>query len=89
MADREIVPYGVDLNKKPDALVLSIIPPREIAPVPSQSYFAQTIHRPAIALPPPRLLLQDNPRQPEVPKPIKVPKEIKLLPPKPNETLTG
>jgi hypothetical protein len=27
MASREIVPYEVDLHKKPDALALSIIPP--------------------------------------------------------------
>ena len=45
---------------------------------------------------PPRLLLDDKPRQQEplfgqldAPKPIKVPKEINLLPPKPNETLTA
>jgi len=35
-----------------------------------------------------RLLLQDKPHQLEAPK-IKVPKEINLLPPKPNEMPTG
>jgi hypothetical protein len=45
---------------------------------------------------PPCLLLEDKPRQREplfgqlnASKPIKVPKEINLLPPKPNETLMG
>jgi hypothetical protein len=41
-----------------------------------------------IAPPPLRLLLQDKPRQPEVPK-IKVPKQINLLPSRANQTLTG
>jgi hypothetical protein len=27
MAKRQIVPFGVDLNKKPDTLALSVIPP--------------------------------------------------------------
>ena len=27
MASREIVPYGVDLNKKPDVLALSVVLP--------------------------------------------------------------
>jgi len=71
MANKQIVPYRVE-----DALPLSIIPTREIAPVPSQYYFTQTIHRPVIALPPRHLLLRDKSRQPEAPKPIKVPKEI-------------
>jgi len=35
-----------------------------------------------------RLLLQDKPLQLEAPK-IKVPKEINLLPPRANETMTG
>jgi len=84
MAGREIVPYGVE-----EAIPLSIIPPREVAPVPSnQSYFAQAIRHPVISLPLPRLLLQDKPRQLEVLK-IKVPKEINLLPPRVNNTLTG
>ena len=83
MAGREIVPYGVE-----ELIPLSIIPPREVTPVPSiQSYFAQAIRRPVITPPPLRLLLQDKPRQPEAPK-IKVLKEINLLPPKANETLT-
>jgi len=94
MAGREIIPFGFDLNKKLDALALSIIPLKEIAPIhQSQSYFAQAIHRPVIAPPPPRLFLEDKPCQQkpslDVPKLIKVMKEINLLPPKGNEVLTG
>ena len=89
MADREIIPYGIDLNEKPDALELSVVPLQEMAPVPSnQSYFAQANHCLAIALPLMRLLLQDKPCQPKAPK-IKVPKEINLLTPRANETLMG
>ena len=94
MASREIVPFGFDLNKKPDALVLSIVPPKEIAPIhSSQSFYDQAVRRPVIAPPPPRLLLEDKPRQQEpqldVPKLIMVTKEINLLPPKGHEVLTG
>ena len=65
MAKREIVPFGVDLNKKPEeALVLSVVPPREIALVPpNQSNFAQAIHHLELALLLPRLLLEDKPCQ--------------------------
>jgi hypothetical protein len=92
MADNEIVPFGFDLNKKPNALVLSVVPPKEIAPVhQSQSYFAQAIHRPVITLLHPHLLLEGNPHQQEpqldVPKLIKVTKEINLLPPKGHKVL--
>ena len=85
MARREIVPYGVD-----EPIPLSIIPPQGVAPVPSnQSYFAQAIRRSVLAQPSPRLLLKDKPCQPDAPPIIKVPKEINLLPPRANETLTG
>ena len=68
MVDRAIVPYGVE-----EAIPLSIIPPREVAPVPSnQSYFTQAIHHPVIAPPP---LLKDKPRQPDAPPTIKVPRK--------------
>jgi hypothetical protein len=33
MAGKEIIPYGFDLNKKPNTMALSIVLPREIAPV--------------------------------------------------------
>ena len=83
MAGREIVPYGVD-----EPIPLSIIPPWGVAPIPSnQSYFAQAIRHSVLAPPPP--CLKDKPRQPDVPPMIKVPKEINLLPPRVNETLTG
>ena len=56
----------------------------------SQSYFVQAIHRLVMIAPPlPNLLLKDKPRQPDVPLPFKVTKEINLLPPRANEVLTG
>ena len=93
MAGREIVPFGFDLNKKPNALALSIVPPKEIASIhQSQSYFTQAIHRPMIAPPPPCLPLEGNPRQQkpqlDVPSLIKVMKEINLLPTKGHKVLT-
>jgi hypothetical protein len=85
MAEREIVPYGVD---KPTPL--NIIPPHGVALVPSsQSYFAQAIHCPVLAPPLPRLLLKDKPHQPDAPPTIKLTKEINLLSPRANEMLTG
>ena len=92
MANQQIIPYGFDLNKKPDALALSVVP-LEITSIRSrQSYFAQAIHRLVIALPPPCPLLEGKPCQQEsrldVQKLIKVMKEINLLPPKGHEVLT-
>jgi len=92
MANKEIVPYGFDLSKKPDALVLTAIPP-EVTPIHSnQSYFAQAICHSVITPPPPCPLLEGKPRQQEphldVQKLIKVTKEINLLPPKGHEVLT-
>jgi hypothetical protein len=88
MVAREIVSYGVD-----EPIPLSIIPPRGVVPVLSnQSYFAQAIHHPLIALLPPHLLLEGNPSHQEpqldVPKLIKVTKDINLLHPKGHEVLT-
>ena len=93
MANKLIVPYSFDLNKKPDALALSVVPP-EITPIrSSQSYFAQAIHRPVLAPPLPRPLLEGKSCQQEpcldVWKLIKVTKEVNLLPPKGCEVLTG
>ena len=84
MANKEIIPYGFDLNKKPNALALSIVPPK-ITPIhSSQSYFAHAIHRSVLAPSLPHPLLEDKPRQQEprldVQKLIKVTKEINLLP---------
>jgi hypothetical protein len=65
MANKEIVRYSFDLSKKPDTLALIVIPP-EVTPIrSSQSYFAQAIRKPLIALPPLRPLLEDKPRQQE------------------------
>ena len=93
MANKEIIPYGFDLNKKPDALALSVVP-LEITPIrSSQSYYAQAICHLVIAPSLPRPLLEGKPRQQEphldVKKLIKVMKEINLLPPKGHEVLTG
>jgi hypothetical protein len=90
MAVREIIPFEFDLNKNPNALALSVIPPWDMALVSSnQSYFAQAIHRPVIAPPLPRLLLKDKPRQPNMLPMIKVPKMINIIPSRVNKTLTG
>ena len=89
MANKEILPYGFDSSKKPDALALTVAP-LEVTPIcSSQSYFAQAIRRPVMIAPPlPHLLLKDKPRQPDVSPPIKVMKEINLLPSRANEVLT-
>ena len=65
MANKEIVPYGFDPSKKPNALVLTIVPP-EVTPIRSgQSYFTQAIYRLALIPLPPRPLLEDKPHQQE------------------------
>lgn len=62
------LPYRVDLNDEPDyVLSLAIIPPKEVVLVPpcvnlEQAFYAQAIHRSAIATPPTRRLLGDKPR---------------------------
>jgi hypothetical protein len=92
MANKEIVPYGFDLSKKPIALALTVIP-LEVTPIrSSQSYFAQAIHRPVLTLLPPCPLLKDKPRQQEpkldVQKLFNVMKEINILPLKGHKVLT-
>ena len=91
MANKEIVPYGFDLNKKPDALALSVVPPTITPICSSQSYFAQAIHRLVIS-PSSSRPLECKPHQQEprldVQKLIKMTKEINLLPPKGHEVLT-
>ena len=93
MANKEIAPYGFDPSKKPDALALTVVPPKVTLIHSSQSYFTQAIRRPALVPPPLRSLLEDKPRQQEprldLQKLIKVTKEINLLPPKGHKTLTG
>ena len=92
MADKQIIPFGVDLNKKPNALVLTIIPP-EVTPICSnQSYYAQAIRRPLIVPPSPLLRLEGKPLQQEpkldAQKLFKVMKEINCLPLNDHEVLT-
>ena len=65
MASREIIPYGADLSKKPDALTLTAIPLEVIPICSNQSYDAQAIHRPLIAPLPPLLRLEGKPLQQE------------------------
>jgi len=65
MANKEIIPYGFDLNKKPDALALSIVPLEIKIIRSSQSYIAQDIRHLVIAPSLPRPLLKGKPRQQE------------------------
>jgi hypothetical protein len=65
MANKEIVPYDFDLSKKPDALALSIIPPKVTPIRSSQSYFAQAIHHLVLIPLPPHPLLEDKLHQQE------------------------
>ena len=93
MANKEIVPYGFDPSKKPNAFALIVVP-LEVTPIcSSQSYFAHAIRRLVLVPPPPCPLLEGKPRQQEpcldVQKWIKVMKEINLLPLKGHEVLTG
>jgi len=93
MADKQIIPFGADLNKKPDMLALTIVPP-EFTPICSnQSYYAQVVHHLLIASPPPLLrlegkLLQQEPKL-DTQKLFKVMKEINYLSLKDHEVLTG
>ena len=93
MANKEIVPYGFDPSKKPDALAMTVVSPKVTPICSSQSYFTQAIRRSILVPPPPRPLLEDKPRQQEpcldLQKLIKVMKEINLLPLKGHEVLTG
>jgi len=91
--DWKIVPYGIDLNKKPKvdpdskALVpinserqLAAFPPRQRSA--SHSYYAQPV---LTALPQP--LLKGPPVK--LGALVKVPTGTKVLPPKPNERVVG
>jgi hypothetical protein len=65
MANKEIVPYGFDLSKNPDAMALTAVPP-EVTPIcSSQSYYAQAICKPVITPPPPLLRFEGKPLQQE------------------------
>ena len=102
MANKQIIPYGMNPRKpssvdKSLAIILvrehvplAIVPPEAIPIHLSQSYFAQAIRRPVIALSPPHQLLEDKLRPPllDALKLIKVTKEINLVPLKGHEVLT-
>ena len=93
MADKQIIPYGDDLSKKPNALALTVVP-LEVTPICSnQSYYAQAICCPLIAPSPPLLHLEGKPLQQEpkldAQKLFKVMKEINCLSPKDHEVLIG
>ena len=102
MADKQIIPFGTNPRKPPpvdeslaiipvgEHLPLAIVPPKHVALVPprrsyEQSYYAQ-VHQPSLPPLQERLLLKDKPQQMKDLM-IQVPKDIKLLPPRPNEML--
>ena len=65
MAGREIIPYGTDLSKKPNALVLTAIP-LEVTPICSnQSYYAEAVRCPLFAPSLSLLRLEGKPLQQE------------------------
>jgi hypothetical protein len=91
MAGREIVSFGVDLNKIPlkedtlaiipveEPLHLAIISPKEVVPMPPRRTYGQSYftqaRQPTLLVPQDRLLLEDAPRGPK----IDVPKDTNLL----------
>jgi hypothetical protein len=101
IARKEIIPFEVDLNKlspREDSLViipveepqpLAIIPPKQVAMVlPRRSYkqaYYPQIRQPTLPPLQDRLLLKDAPKGPK----IVIPNDVKLLPPRSNETLMG
>jgi hypothetical protein len=101
MARKDIIPFGVDLNKLlprkdsiaiipiEEPLPLVVIPPKQVTMVPlrrsyEQSNYAQ-VRQSTLHPPQDRLLLKDTSKGPK----IVVPKDIKLFPSWPNETLVG
>jgi hypothetical protein len=101
MAGKEIIPFGVDLNKLPpredslaivpieEPLPLAVIPPKQVAMVlPRRSYeqaYYAQVHQPKLSPPQDCLLLKDALKGPK----IVVPKDVKLLPLRSNEMLVG
>jgi hypothetical protein len=101
MVEKEIVVFVADFNKNPskedtltiipieEALPLTVVHPKEVVLVPSkktygQSYYAQA-HQHTLPAPQEHLLLKNSPKGPMV----AVPKNTKLLPPRPNERIVG
>jgi hypothetical protein len=64
---------------------LAVIPPKTRQRSYGQSYFAQ-VHQPMLPPPLKHLFLKDAPSKGPI---IRLPQDVKLLPPKANETLTG
>jgi hypothetical protein len=93
MAGKEIIPFGVDLNKLPpredslsivpieDPLPLAVIPPNQIVIVPPRRSYEQAYYarvcQPMFPPPQDRLLLNNAPKGPK----IIVPRDVQLLPP--------
>ena len=104
MADKQIIPFGTDLNKLPpieeplaivpigEPLPLAIVPPKKLAPIPPKRSYGQSyfaqIRQPTFTPPQERLFLKDKSHQLKGLM-IQVQKNIKLFPPKPNEMLTS
>jgi hypothetical protein len=100
MAGKEIIPFGVDLNKLPpreDSLAivpveepfpLVVIPLKQVVAVPprsyEQAYYAQ-VHQPMLPPTQDHLLLKDAMKGPK----ISIPKDVQLLPLRSNEKLVG
>jgi hypothetical protein len=68
---------------------LTVVAPKEVGPVRHhQSYYTQATSMLRLSLPPSHLSIEGPRHQQEMPK-FHVSKEFNLLPPKPNEVLTG
>jgi hypothetical protein len=101
MSRKEIIAFGVDLNKLPpredslaivlveEPLPLTVIPLKQVATVLPRRTYEQAYYAKVCqtTLPPPsdHLLLKDGLKGPK----IAVPKDVKLLPPRSNEKLVG
>jgi len=90
MADKKIILYGSHPRKTSEEVSLAIVPvdPAPLTTVPlsksyKQAYFVQ-VHRPMLPSSQEHRLLKDKPQQK---KTIHMPKDVKLLPTKPNEKL--
>jgi hypothetical protein len=97
MADKQTIPIGMDLNKphpvNDSQAIVPVLEPTPLAVIPpnprqrsyEQSYFAQ-VRQPTLLPPLERLFLKDAPQKGPI---VRLPQDVKLLPPKANETLTG
>jgi hypothetical protein len=97
MADKQIVPFGVDLNKPPlvndSQAIVPILEPTPLAVIPpnprqwsyGQSYFAQ-VRQSMLPSSPERPFLKDAPSKGPI---IRLRQDVKLLPPKANKMQIG